>query len=77
MAHLAMVTDRRDCKTFCLASCHFVSIFPRVFKHAICLFVIPLVFPNCTMVRVEGKVAEKPVAVSVEHRVARTPAALV
>ena len=58
-------------------TCHLVSIFPRVFKYAMCLFLIPSVFHSCTMIRVERKVAEKPAAVTVEHRVAGKLAALI
>ena len=46
VACLAKVTGGRDCMTFSLAlTCHFVSIFPRVFEHAVCLFLVPFVFP--------------------------------
>ena len=43
---LAKVTGGRDCMTFSLApTCHFVSIFPRVFEHAFCVCLVPFVFP--------------------------------
>ena len=46
MARLAKVRGRRDRDTFSLAfTCHFVSIFPRVFEYAVCLLLVPFVFP--------------------------------
>ena len=50
VAHLAKVTGGRDRETFSLAlTCHVVSIFPRVFEYAVCLFLVPFVFSSCTV----------------------------
>ena len=62
MAHLAMVTGGRDCKTFFLSlMSHLVSIFPPVLEYAVCLF---LICSSCTMVSGELEVAVKPAAFS-------------
>ena len=58
VAHLAKVAGRRGCKTFSLAfHVSFCVQASRVFKYDICLFLIPAVFPKCTMVSVERGVA--------------------
>ena len=50
VALLAKVTGGRDRETFTLAlTCHFVSIFPRVFEYAVCLFLVPFVLSSCTV----------------------------
>ena len=48
VARLAKVTGGRDRETSAL-TCHFVSIFSRVFKYAACLFLVPFVSPSCTV----------------------------
>ena len=49
MARLAKVTGGRYRETFSLAlTCHFASIFLRVFNYAIHLLLGPYVFPSCT-----------------------------
>ena len=50
VTRLAKVTGGRDRETFSLAlTCHCVSIFPRVFEYAVCLFLVPFVLSSCTV----------------------------